>query len=311
MKARVIKATRKHYEVALEDGTTKRAVVRGKLVGKDQEYQSVKVGDWVEVSLQNENDMVIIEKILPRKSKIIRGRGYKTHIIAVNIDQLLILMSVKQPTFRTSLLDRYLIIAERNEIPAIICLNKIDMGDPSDYKSIHAYYEKIGYPFYFVSAKIGLGLEQIEKILSHKVTALIGHSGVGKSSLVKAIQPDVNIKVGEVSHKNRKGRHTTTHVQLYHLERVKGYVIDTPGIKELGIGDILKSELKEFFVEFRNYEKECQFSDCQHINEPGCAVIQAVEKGEILRSRYDNYVSIYADLPLQEYEWEQGKVKPI
>jgi ribosome biogenesis GTPase len=270
----------------------------------------VKVGDWVELS-DDSGELRAIEKIFPRTSRLERGRGYKKHVIASNIDQLLILMSTRQPDFRTTILDRYLIIAERNRIPAIICLNKIDLADPTEYKIYEAYYTNIGYPFHMISAKNKTDLGEIESLLTGKVTALFGHSGVGKSSLVKAIQPEVNIKIGDVSRKTRKGQHTTTHVEMYYLKNVNGFVIDTPGIKELGIGDILKKELKNFFIEFREYEEECQFNDCDHVNEPGCAIRQAVEEGKILASRYENYISIYGDLPSHEYEWEQGKVRPI
>lgn len=307
--ARVVKSTRKLYQVMTTDGKRFDAVLRGKVVEEDQE-QVVRVGDYVRIVLEN-SQLAVIEEILPRKTILSRGRGYKKHIIAVNMDQIFIMMSTRNPYFRTSLLDRYLIIAERNRIPAVIGLNKIDLEDPAKFDIYRQYYSGIGYPFHLISATKGIGMEAVRHLFRGKVTSIIGHSGTGKSSLVKVLQPDLHIRIGEVSGKTGKGTHTTTHVEMYYLPNVDGYIIDTPGIKELGIGDILKSELKEYFVDFHPYEARCSFSNCMHISEPGCAVRQASEQGEILKDRYTSYLAIYKDLPSQEFEWEQGKVRPV
>ena len=306
-KCRIIRATRKNFLVLLNNNEVAEAVLRGKAIQK----KTIKVGDWVDVEiLSSENNKTAIKKIYKRKSSLVRGRGYKTHTIVANVDQLLILMSAKSPDFRNALLDRYLLIAERNKIPAIICLNKIDLVDTSEFDKIKAYYDKIDYRFIYTSAKSEVGLKDLQSVLSEKTTVLIGHSGVGKSSLIKKIEPGLNIKTQEISEKSGKGKHTTTHSQLYPLA-IGGSVIDTPGIKELGIGDILKKELKQYFKEFIHYEDYCKFNDCYHIQEPGCAIIEAVEKGEILKARHQSYVKIYDDLAKFGYEWDQGKVAPV
>ncbi|GAB4171016.1 MAG: ribosome small subunit-dependent GTPase A [Calditrichia bacterium] len=309
MKARVIKSTRNHYIVRTDSGEELTAVMRGKVVMNLPDDVSVKVGDFVDISFEEGVAEATIEKIHPRTSMLLRGKRYKNHIIATNIDQLLILMSVKNPSFKQGLLDRYTIIAEKNNLPAIIVINKTDLGNPERFHSLSEYYHTIGYPVYFTSVKKRTGIDVIQQLLLGKTTALIGQSGVGKSSLIRCIQPDLNIRVGDINKKTSKGKHTTTFVQLFSLAG-GGYVIDTPGIKELGVGDILKKDLKHYFVEFDQYQQQCQFMDCNHISEPNCAVRKAVEDNRIFEPRYRSYVNIYNDLPAYDYEWEQGKVKP-
>ncbi len=303
MIAKVLKSTRATYEVMLENRVIQ-CTVRGKLVADDESYGSVKVGDNVTVSMVNEQEGVI-EKILPRKSQLSRtiaSRQYQKHIIAVNIDQLLIILSTKNPRFKSGLMDRYLVIADKNRLQPLICINKIDLSSSEKFKPYMDYYQgKLGIPVFFTSAVTGEGVDVLGKSLQNSVTALVGHSGVGKSSLITAIHPTLNIKVDVVSERTQKGQHTTTHVQLFPLSN-NSFIIDTPGVRELGFWEIYKKDLANYFIEFRQCQHECQFGDCTHIHEPGCAVKNAVSRGEIFEERYKNYVNIFESLKSAHYE---------
>lgn len=299
---KVLKATRAAYTVAV-NGRRIQCTIRGKLAKKDPSGASVKVGDDVVISVVNEREGVI-EEILPRKSqlsRVIGSRAYREHIVAVNIDQVLVILSTKEPPFKSGLLDRYLVIAEKNHLSARVCINKIDLASPEAFAPYRDYYTRIGYPVHFTSALTGEGVKALERALKEKVTALVGHSGVGKSSLIKAIEPELDIRVGSISQKTHKGQHTTTSVELFPLSN-GGYVIDTPGIRELGLWGIYRKDLQEYFVDIRRYAEQCQFADCTHIHEPGCAVIAAAEAGEIFPERYRNYVNIYHSLKSASYE---------
>jgi ribosome biogenesis GTPase len=269
---------------------------------KDEKL-AVKVGDDVVIRQLSDKEGVI-QKILPRRSKLSRtveGKAYKEHIIASNIDQMVIISSVSRPPFKPGLLDRYLVIAERNQLKAVICLNKIDLADEAEFTVYAEWYDKLNYPFLFTSVKTGRGIDRLSSVLRKKVSVLVGHSGVGKSSLAKQIEPGLDLRIRETSDKRKKGRHTTSHAELFPLQS-GGYLIDTPGIRELGLWDIYKDDLKYYFPEFRQFKDECRFKDCSHRNEPGCAVKQAVEKGEIFEQRYRNYVNIYHDLRAAAHE---------
>ncbi len=304
---KVIKVTRKEYLVNL-DGRTIVCAVRGKLVGApDGKAWQVKVGDNVRIRLIDDQQGVI-EEILPRKSRLSRtveGKAYREHIIATNIDQMLIVMAAREPQFKSGLLDRYLVIAEKNHLKAVVCINKIDLASREEFNDYATWYPRLGYPLFFTSAITGEGLDELKNRLQNNVTVLVGHSGVGKSSLIKALEPGLDLKVGRISEKTGKGRHTTTYVQLFPLS-FGGYLIDTPGIRELGLWDIYRDELRHYFVEFRQYQDQCQFSDCRHLQEPGCAVKQAVEEGNIFPERYQNYRNIYLTLRAAPYE----RIKP-
>ncbi len=299
---KVLKVTRKTYDVAV-DGRIINCMVKGSLTARNSEYRTVRVGDDVKVQLIRDTEGVITE-ILPRRSRLSRtleSRQYQEHIIATNIDQILVIMAAREPTFKSGLMDRYLVIAEKNHLQAKICINKIDLVDKRNFEVYQKYYTQIGYETFFTSVVTGEGLDQLKNVLKDNVTALVGHSGVGKSSLIKALEPGLDIKVGEISRRTRKGQHTTTVVQLFPLS-FGGFVVDTPGIRELGFWDIYKKDLHHYFREFRQYEADCQFADCLHIHEPGCAVKAAVETGKILEERYHNYLAIYASLKNAPYE---------
>lgn len=299
---KVIKATRNQY-IVLVGKKEWACVVRGKLVGAGDEPLKVKVGDDVEILPISENEATI-EKILPRRSWLSRavdGKAYKEHIVATNIDQIVVIMSTKNPAFKSGLLDRYLIIAEKNKLHAVICLNKIDLDDPASYRDHKTSYEKIGYPFIYTSVLTGEGMEQLKNTLTDKVSVLVGHSGVGKSSVINYLEPEYRVKVGDVSDRTRKGTHTTTHVQLYPLS-FGGFLIDTPGIRELGLWNIYQDELPEYYPEFKKLAPHCRFNNCKHRNEPDCAVKAAVRSGEVSRERYENYLQIYDSLRAAPYE---------
>lgn len=300
---KVIKSTRGHYLVKCADLTLK-CGMRGKIAALPQEDPTtIKVGDDVIVEVISDEEGVI-QKILPRRSKLSRsveGKAYQEHIIATNIDQMVIIMSVMQPPFKWGLLDRYLIISEKNKLKSVICLNKIDLAEAEDFQEVKNTYKKLKYDVYFTSAETGYGIQDLASSLRDKVSVLVGHSGVGKSSLLQKIEPNVSVKIAEISEKTRKGKHTTSSVELFPIS-IGGYIIDTPGIRELGLWDIYRNELRHYFIEFQYFYSECQFNDCLHLNEPGCAVMKAVESGEISSDRYKNYQNIYADLRAAPYE---------
>lgn len=299
---KVLTATRKTYDVALGSRVVQ-CTVRGKLTVDDNEYTAVKAGDNVKVCLISDSEGVI-EEILPRTSQLsrsIESRAYQEHIIAVNIDRVLIILSTKYPKFKSGLLDRYLVIAEKNQLQSLICINKIDLSSPANFEEYRDYYTKLNYPVYLTSALTGESIPDLEKIFRDSVTALVGQSGVGKSSLIKAIEPELDITIGSVSKRTRKGQHTTTAVELFSLSN-GGFVVDTPGIRELGFWDVYKKDLPGYFIEIPEYAENCQFADCTHIHEPGCAVKTAVEKGEMLEERYWNYINIYESLKGAHYE---------
>jgi ribosome biogenesis GTPase len=299
---KVLRVTRKTYDVSI-GGQVVPCVIRGKLTLEDNEYCAVRAGDNVRVAMVSDVEGVI-QEILPRKSqlsRVIESREYKEHIIATNIDQILIIASTHKPTFKSGLLDRYLIIAEKNHLDALICINKIDLANKKDFEIYIEEYAKLGYDAFFGSALTGEGVDRIRDILTNKVTLFVGHSGVGKSSLINAVEPEVEAGIQEVSSKTNKGLHTTSFVQLFRLS-FGGFAGDTPGVRELGLWDILKTDLKNYYVEFHQFINDCQFVDCQHINEPGCAVKRAVESGAILMERYRNYLNIYSSLKSAHYE---------
>lgn len=299
---KVLRVTRKTYDVSI-GGEVVRCVVRGALTLEDNEYCSVRAGDDVRVVMMSEGEGVI-QEILPRKSRlsrVIESREYKEHIIATNIDQIMIIASTRKPAFKSGLLDRYLIVAEKNRLEALICINKIDLADKKDFAIYNKEYTKLGYGAFFCSAVTREGVDRIKDILTDKVTLFVGHSGVGKSSLINAVEPEVDTGIQQISSSTNKGLHTTSFVQLFRLS-FGGFAGDTPGIRELGLWDILKTDLKNYYVEFRQYTDGCQFADCQHINEPECAVKNAVESGGIFKERYRNYLNIYSSLKSAHYE---------
>jgi ribosome biogenesis GTPase len=241
----------------------------------------------------------VIEEVLPRETQLSRLRPGPQrmpveHVIVANPDQAVFIFSVREPAPHQRMLDRLLVIAENNELPAIICANKIDLlQSKHDGHRLFGIYEEIGYPVIYTSARSGTGIAALKKRLIGKLSVLSGPSGVGKTSLLNAIQPDLGLATREISDATGKGRHTTVSVRLWPLEE-GGYVADTPGLREAGLWDIEPEELAWHFVEMRPYLSDCHFSSCTHTHEPNCAVKAAIEAGTISKNRYDSYCRLLA-----------------
>ncbi|HDP75845.1 MAG TPA: ribosome small subunit-dependent GTPase A [Bacteroidales bacterium] len=299
-KGLVLKSTGSHYRVRLEDGRVIECVPRGKLrLNEIKTTNPITVGDWVSVEL-NPSGVGLITAIQERKNYIIRkatNLSREAHIIAANIDQALLVVTITQPETQLAFIDRYLVTAEAYRIPAVIVFNKIDLVDSTFQPMLDNYisiYEPIGYKCLKVSAKTGQNLDLLKQILQGRVSLLSGNSGAGKSTLINYIEPSLHLKISEISNAHLKGRHTTTFSEIFELS-FGGFIIDTPGIKSFGLVDIEKDELYHFFPEIFKLSDKCKYYNCTHIHEPGCAVIEAVDKGEIAPSRYLSYLSIYDD----------------
>jgi ribosome biogenesis GTPase len=273
-----------------EDGRQRRATVR-------QDLPPLVCGDKVTCRATVRDDIVIID-LHQRHGTLTRSTPFKeTKLIAANVDNALVVCSHK-PKLNTGLLDRYLAAAELAKIDAHIIFNKSDTVKEKDAEQIRlilSTYETIGYAVYFISAKLMQGIESLRKILQNKTSVLVGQSGVGKSSIIRTLVPGAKPKVAELSDKTSEGRHTTTTSELYTLDK-HSYVIDSPGIREFGLGNIEPERLIYGFKEFGPLLGQCKFRDCTHTKEPGCAIINAVAEGTISQVRFDSYLNILASL---------------
>ncbi|MDO3627089.1 ribosome small subunit-dependent GTPase A [Mucilaginibacter sp. BT774] len=295
----ITKSTGSWYQVLTNDGQKYDCRIKGIFRTKGiTTTNPIAVGDTVDFELEPEQGTGVITKLHPRKNYIIRksiNLSKQAQIIAANLDQAILVVTLASPRTSLGFIDRFLVTAEAYDIPASLVFNKLDLFSDegleilADYKAI---YENIGYPCYEVSALNGTNVEQVSAIIKGKMTLFSGHSGVGKSSLINALVPELKLRTTEISEWHDKGVHTTTFAEMFELPQ-GGYIIDTPGIRELGVIDIEKNELSHFFPEMRALLNQCRFNSCRHINEPGCAVIKAVEEGEIELSRYESYLSIY------------------
>lgn len=247
------------------------------------------VGDDVEIEVLNEEEKLgNIVKILPRRSELIRPA-------VANIDQTLVIFAAREPKPNLSLLDRFLVIMEKQDVPVIICFNKQDLCDEEEVGRLKEIYEACGYPVVLASAKQGEGIEEIKSRLRGKTTTVAGPSGVGKSSLTNLLQNEVQMETGEISKKLGRGRHTTRHSQIIQIEE-DTWLYDTPGFTSFYVEEIEKEELRFYFREFSKYEGTCRFQGCTHTHEPGCMVKNALEEGKISKERYENYLELYGEL---------------
>jgi ribosome biogenesis GTPase len=289
----IIKAQSGFFTVETREGLVV-CQLRGKLKRGRATGDIAAIGDRVRIRLLPDGTGVI-EEVEERERAIVRldprPQGEYQQVMLANPDQAVFVFACAHPNPRLRMLDRFLVIAEKQQIPAVVVANKIDLVE--DPREIFGLYESIGYHVLYTSVKTGAGLEELKSLLTGKVSALAGPSGVGKSSLLNAIQPGLGLAVSEVSKAINKGRHTTVTRELFGLEG-GGYVADTPGWRSLALWDTEPEELDAYFPELRNLVAHCQFSDCTHIHEPGCAVRRALEEGKIHTERYESYLRLRA-----------------
>jgi ribosome biogenesis GTPase / thiamine phosphate phosphatase len=233
----------------------------------------------------------VIERVEPRQGVLARGHQYQQHIIVANITQVLIVGSADQPPFKPALIDRFLVSAGKGGVDAIICITKADLIDPVELQPLIGLYSRLGYQVVLTSVQTGYGIARLKELLKDQQTVFTGQSGVGKSTLLNAIQPGLALKTGDVSKVHQKGRHTTRYAELIELEH-GGWVVDTPGIRQLGLWDVSKGEVEGYFVEFRPFVPMCRFPNCIHMEETDCAVRMAVQMDLISRLRYESYLRI-------------------
>jgi ribosome biogenesis GTPase / thiamine phosphate phosphatase len=298
----VVRSTGSWYDVRADDGELIRSRVRGRFRLEERDVTNpVAIGDRVTLRLDPDGTGLITD-LHERQNKLSRRaagrRAEREQVIVANVDRAWCVQSSKMPAFNPGFVDRFLVMAEAYGIRAGLILNKVDLIVASDHAEAMAYwqglYEGLGYPVLLTSATDGSGIEELRRWIAGHTSVVAGPSGVGKSSLLNAVDPDLALRTAEVSDKTRKGRHTTTVSQLH--EVAGGYVADTPGIREFGVWDMTPEELSGYFVEMREYLGECHFQPCSHDHEPGCAVKAAVENGEIAPERYLSYLNILESL---------------
>lgn len=272
------------------DGRTYECTVRGVLrtLARDAR-NAVVTGDRVSFRPEGDIHQGVIERVEPRHGTLARQSQGKEHVLVANVDQILIVTSASCPELKTNLIDRYLVNAEAQAIPAVICINKMDLINPASLQSVAARYSRLGYQVVLTSVATGQGIDLVRALLSGRETAVSGQSGVGKSSLLNAVDADLNLETSDVSEWNQKGRHTTRRTQLLPL-KTGGWVADTPGIRQFILWDLGLEEIDGYFIEFRSFIPYCRFPDCSHIHEQRCGVKDAVAAGFIARQRYDSYI---------------------
>ena len=292
------KSTGSWYQVKDLDGLQHNARIVGKLkIGGITSTNPIAVGDWVEIENQTEEESTIITKVHERRNYINRISPHNKnqhHIVAANLDQSLLFATLKDPKTSLGFIDRFLVISEAYRVPAIIVFNKADLykkKEQDKFDHIKQMYEAIGYTVKLISIEKNIGVQEVKELLKDKTTLLSGHSGVGKSSFINYIFPELKLRTKEVSGWSGKGMHTTTFAEMFDLP-FGGKIIDTPGIREMGIVDVSKKELAHYFPEMRAVMNDCQFNDCIHFEEPGCAVKEAVNDGLIEEDRYLSYLNI-------------------
>ncbi len=301
LKGTVIKSTGSWYSVM--DSKSYR-LINCKLRGKFKKHASkftnpVAVGDIVDYDV-NDDKTGVITYIHDRKNYIVRKStklSKQAHVIAANIDQAILIATIVLPRTTTGFIDRFLATAEAYSIPAVLLFNKSDLYEKEEmevFNELKEIYESIGYKCYLISALKKENLNSLNKLLKDRSSLLAGHSGVGKSTIINAIEPELNLKTREISLTHLKGKHTTTFAEMFKLS-IGGFIIDTPGIKEFGLSDVEAWEVSHYFPEIRELFNECRFDNCTHDHEPGCKVLEELEKGNISISRYSSYISMLYD----------------
>ena len=308
MKGTVIKSTGSWYIVRDERGELTDCRIKGNFRIKGiKSTNPIAVGDKVVFEYEANENYGIINEIEVRKNYIIRksvNLSKQTHIIAANIDQAMLVVTLASPRTSTGFIDRFLATAEAYSITSILVFNKYDLYDEEQKQYLYeliTVYEKAGYVCIVTSIVESKNIDVVGKILKGKTTLLAGHSGVGKSTLINAAEADLQLRIGELSSAHDKGKHTTTFAEMHPLKE-GGYIIDTPGIKEFGMVDMDKKNIAHYFPEMRALLNQCRFDNCTHVNEPGCAVKLAVEKGEIALFRFENYLNILGSNDVAIYE---------
>lgn len=309
MKAVVYKSTGTWYLAKTEAGHFYNCRIKGKFkIDKDiTSTNPIAVGDEVNVEPEDEvENNAMITEILKRRNYIIRvspHNKHQKHIVASNLDQSIIMVTIKEPRTSTGFIDRYLVSCEAYHIPAIIVFNKSDLLDEADmayYHELHELYTQIGYGVYLIAAEKNIGIDAIKALMKNKTSLITGHSGVGKSTVINLLVPHRQLVTQEVSEWSGKGMHTTTFAEMYDLEE-GGAIIDTPGIRELGVMNITRAELSGYFPEMKALLNNCKYNNCTHFAEPGCAIKEAVRDGIISEERYVNYAKIYETIPEHNY----------
>ncbi len=298
----IIKVTGKEYLVATSDGSKYKCVIKGSLRVKEfKATNPVAIGDYVEFEWNEKKALGYIRNIKERKNYIIRKSAKLSkqfQIIAANIDYAFLVVTLINPPTSTEFIDRFLATAEAYNIKAGLIFNKIDLYNTQELQDelfyLETVYKQIGYKVIKISVKENMNLNQVMESSRNKINLFTGHSGVGKSSLIKALIPDIEIKIGKLSEYHLKGKNTTSHSEMFELP-YGGYLIDTPGIKGFGLYEFKKNEISHFFPEIFEIGHNCEFNDCTHTHEPGCAVKKAVSEGLIAPTRYESYLDIYLD----------------
>jgi ribosome biogenesis GTPase len=259
---------------------------------------AVTVGDHVKFAVPNEREGVqaegVIESVEPRHGELKRVANRREHTICANVDQAVIVTTAAEPEPKPHLVDRYIVSASYGGITPIVCMNKADLVEPEEVQGFLALYESLGYQTLATSATTGEGADRLRDMLKDRKSVIAGQSGVGKSSLLNAVQPGLNLKIGGMVEDTTKGRHTTTLATLIKLE-FGGFVVDTPGVRSFDLSCLPFEQIEEHFVEFVERLADCKFADCTHLHEAGCAIKLAVEQGEIHPQRYDSYVRLFSD----------------
>ena len=309
MKGIVIKSTGSWYDVINDEGKITPCRLRGKFrISGNKNTNPVVVGDHVDFILAEDQSGYITE-IEKRKNYIDRKSTKLSkinHLIASNIDMAFLVITLKEPRTSSGFVDRFLIAAEGFRIPVCLVFNKIDLYTPKELEVVHtiaAMYTQVGYDTVLASTIQNIGMDELKEKMQGKVSLFSGHSGVGKSAIINTLYPDLNLKIGEISAYHQKGKHTTTFAQMFPIGEGT-FIVDTPGIKEFGLIQYSKEEIRDYFPEIRAYNNCCKFNNCLHVHEPECAVIKAVEEGKIPSSRYANYLAILQDNDLKISDWE-------